>query len=47
MTQGRSKILIDVGSSTVKVYELSSNPPKLKVSRSISFKDNFDPDKGI
>ncbi len=41
------KILIDVGSSTVKVYELSTDSPKLKVSRSIPFKDNFDPDKGI
>jgi len=40
-------ILIDVGSSTVKVYELSTDYLKLKVSRSIPFKDNFDPDKGI
>jgi Tfp pilus assembly PilM family ATPase len=43
----KNKILIDIGSSTVKVYELLSNSPKLLVSRSIPFKDNFDPDKGI
>jgi exopolyphosphatase/pppGpp-phosphohydrolase len=48
MRQNKNKtILIDVGSSTVKVYELYNGSPKLKVSRSIPFKDNFDPDKGI
>lgn len=42
-----TKILIDIGSSTVKVYEFSSGSLKLKFNHSISFKENFDPDKGI
>ncbi len=41
------KILIDLGSSTVKVYKFYSNSLKLVVTRSIDFKNNFDSDKGI
>lgn len=47
MRQNNNRVLIDIGSSTVKVYELSSESPKLKVNRSIPFKDNFDPERGI
>jgi hypothetical protein len=41
------KILIDIGSSTVKVYRLYYNSPKLVLSRSIFFKEGFDSNKGI
>ncbi|HET7099078.1 MAG TPA: hypothetical protein VFI61_02500 [Patescibacteria group bacterium] len=42
------KILIDVGSSTIKVYEVSvASSPKLVITRSIPFKQDFDPGKGI
>ncbi|MEM5828517.1 MAG: hypothetical protein QW197_03410 [Candidatus Aenigmatarchaeota archaeon] len=45
--ENRKKILIDVGSSTIKVYEYSNNKLKLLLQRSIHFKDGFDPEAGI
>lgn len=41
------KLLIDVGSSTVKVYEQTSPSVSLLLARSIPFKTEFDPTKGI
>ena len=41
------KILIDVGSSTVKVYKYSNNKLNLILQRSLYFKDGFDPEGGI
>lgn len=41
------KILIDIGSATVKVYRIKSNKPELLFTKSISFKKDFDPDRGI
>lgn len=42
-----NKILIDVGSSTIKVYKHTSDKLDFVVQRSISFKDGFDPEGGI
>ena len=41
------KILIDVGSSTVKVYKWDSKDLSLLFVKSIEFKKDFDPRKGI
>ncbi len=41
------RILVDVGSSTVKVYKNGTSSPKLIFSKSIPFKEGFDPDKGL
>lgn len=41
------EILIDTGSSTVKVYSLVGESLKLLLTRSISFKEGFDPIKGV
>lgn len=41
------KILIDIGSSTIKVYKLSSGKLKPLIQRSIPFKEDFDPEGGI
>lgn len=41
------KILIDVGSSTTKVYKSDQKDTKLLVQKSIPFKDGFDPAGGI
>ena len=41
------KILIDIGSSTIKVYKHSLGELNLLVQRSIIFKDGFDPEGGI
>lgn len=41
------KLLIDIGSSTVKVYEQTSDSISLLLSRSIAFKTDFDPVKGL
>ncbi len=42
-----NKILIDIGSSTIKVYKYTSERVELLVQRTISFKDGFDPEGGI
>lgn len=42
-----SKILIDIGSSTIKVYKYIPGKLSLMVQRSIPFKDDFDPEGGI
>lgn len=42
-----SKILIDIGSSTVKVYKHTLDKLDSVVQRSISFKNGFDPEGGI
>jgi len=42
-----SKILIDIGSSTIKVYKYAQEEINLLVQRSIPFKDGFDPEGGI
>lgn len=42
-----NKLLVDVGSSTVKVYLLSSGKLELLDTKSIHFKDNFEPSLGI
>jgi len=41
------KIVIDVGSSSVKVYMIENGRAKLLFVRSIFFKDGFDPEIGI
>jgi len=41
------RILIDIGSSTVKVYKYSQNQLKLLLQRSLHFKNGFDPEGGI
>lgn len=41
------RILVDVGSSTVKVYQQQSNSLSLLFTRSIPFKTDFDPVTGI
>ncbi len=41
------KILIDIGSSTIKVYKHSLEKLNLLVQRSINFKEEFDPEGGI
>jgi len=41
------QILIDIGSSTIKVYEHAQEKTNLLVQRSIPFKDGFDPEGGI
>jgi len=43
----KNKILIDIGSSTIKVYKSDQMGINLLVQRSISFKDGFDPEGGI
>jgi len=42
-----TKILIDIGSTTIKVYKFSSGKLNLLIQRSISFKEGFDPEGGI
>lgn len=42
-----NKILIDLGSSTVKVYKQNQGILNLLVQRNIPFKDGFDPEGGI
>jgi len=41
------KILIDIGSSTIKVYKYSGQNLALILQRSINFKERFDPEGGI
>lgn len=41
------KILIDIGSSTIKVYKHSLEKLNLLVQRSVYFKEGFDPEGGI
>jgi len=41
------KILVDIGSSTIKVYTYSEGILKQLIQRSIPFKDEFDPEGGI
>jgi len=41
------KILIDVGSSTVKIYKYSKNSLNLLLQRSLYFKEGFNPERGI
>jgi exopolyphosphatase/pppGpp-phosphohydrolase len=41
------KILIDIGSSTVKVYKYSNGKLNLILQRSLYFKEGFDPEGGI
>lgn len=47
MEQVDSKILLDIGSSTVKVYRFSSNKVSNFLTRSISFKEKFNSERGI
>jgi len=42
-----SKILVDIGSSTIKVYKYTQEEVSLLVQRTIPFKDGFDPEGGI
>jgi len=42
-----SKILIDIGSSTIKIYKYTQEKVSLLVQRTIPFKDGFDPEGGI
>jgi len=42
-----SKILIDTGSSTIKVYKYFAGKLDCLIQRSISFKEEFDPKEGI
>lgn len=42
-----NKILIDIGSSTIKVYKCIPKGVSLLVQRSFPFKDGFDPERGI
>lgn len=42
-----SKILIDIGSSTIKVHKYTQEKIDLLVQRSIAFKDGFDPEGGV
>lgn len=42
-----TKLLIDIGSSTVKVYKQTPQSVSLLLARSIPFKTDFDPVKGI
>ena len=42
-----SKFLVDIGSSTIKVYQYTPKKLNLMVQRSIPFKDGFDPEGGI
>lgn len=46
-TEKVKKVLIDVGSSTLKIYEARGSSLKLVITRSIPFKQDFDPEKGI
>ncbi|MGC8651590.1 MAG: hypothetical protein ACP5RX_03195 [Minisyncoccia bacterium] len=41
------KILLDIGSSTIKVYKYSDQKLSLLLQRSVFFKENFDPEGGI
>ncbi|MDT7868385.1 MAG: hypothetical protein RQ894_00995 [Candidatus Pacebacteria bacterium] len=41
------KILVDIGSSTVKVYKYSNGKLSLALQKSLYFKEGFDPEKGI
>jgi exopolyphosphatase/pppGpp-phosphohydrolase len=41
------KILVDIGSSTVKVYKYSNEKLDLILQRSLYFKEGFDPEGGI
>lgn len=41
------KILLDIGSSTVKVYKYSKQRLELHMQRSLFFKEGFDPEGGI
>lgn len=42
-----NKLLLDVGSSTVKVYKQASDTLSLLTAKSIAFKTDFDPETGI
>lgn len=42
-----NQILIDIGSSTIKVHEHVQEKTNLLVQRSVPFKDGFDPEGGI
>lgn len=41
------KIVIDVGSSSVKVYRIENGRAELLLVKSILFKDGFDPERGV
>jgi len=43
----KTKILVDVGSSSLKIYELKGNKPSLLFTRSIHFKTAYDQNVGI
>ncbi len=47
LKKSQEKILLDVGSSTVKVYKLLDGNLSLTFSRSLPFKENFSEDVGI
>lgn len=47
MERTKKKILLDVGSSTIKVYSYFNQKLNLVLQRSIFFKENFDPEGGI
>lgn len=40
-------LLIDIGSSTIKIYEYDKKDLKLLIQRTLDFKSDFDPNKGI
>jgi len=40
-------ILVDIGSSTVKVYKYSNGKLSLMLQRTLYFKEGFDPENGI
>ncbi len=44
---GKERILLDIGSSTVKVYQLTKDSPRLLLAQSIPFKKGFDEQTGI
>src|SRR5690606_35956536 len=41
------KILVDAGSSTVKVYKVVKDKPELLFQKSIHFKDGFSHEQGL
>jgi hypothetical protein len=43
----KDKIILDIGSSTIKVYKYTENKLNLVLQRSIFFKNGFDPEGGI
>jgi len=47
LVETKQKILLDIGSSTIKCYKKTDSKLELFLARSIPFKKEFDPEGGV